>query len=150
MFQIWVYFNRSSLKTTTSNQKKSIFMLRPCGLQSQVGIVHINQLHFPTGIFPPVILIRDHSHLLEGPDTIRGALKIFDTCKGGALKKITTNFPVKFEFKSCSMGLTHNFHGKKGSPKFFKVWRGARKICMIFFFFFASGPPYKCLWTVCK
>ena len=44
----------------------------------------------------------------------KGAPKFFDPCKGGALNKITTNFPVKIEFTCFSMGLTRNFHGKKG------------------------------------
>ena len=35
----------------------------------------------------------------------KGALKIFDPCKGG-LEKNTTNFPVKIAFKCFSMGLT--------------------------------------------
>ena len=33
--------------------------------------------------------------------------------------KITTDFPLKIEFTCFSMGLTHNFHGKKGGPEFF-------------------------------
>ena len=65
-----------------------------------------------------------HKHL--GPDAKRGALKIFDPCKGAgeALKKITTNFPVKIKFTCFSTGLTRNSHGKKGALKFFEVWRG--------------------------
>ena len=47
----------------------------------------------------------------------KGALNIFDTCKGSLEKN--TNFPAKIEFTCFSMGLTHNFHGKKGDPEFF-------------------------------
>ena len=80
----------------------------------------------------------------------KGALKIFDPCKGGGLKKITTYFPLKFEFTCFSMGLTCNFHGKKGGgPDFFAVWRGPRKIFAIKYFLH-QAPPYKCLWTVPK
>ena len=53
-----------------------------------------------------------HKHLLGGPNAKMGALKILDPCKE-ALKKITTNFPVKIEFTCFSMGLTCNFHGKR-------------------------------------
>ena len=63
---------------------------------------------------------------------------------GGGLEKITTNFPVKIQFTCFSLGLTHNFHGKKGGPEFFEVWRaGARKIFAIFF---APGP----LTSICE
>ena len=41
-----------------------------------------------------------------------GPLK-FLTLVRGALKKITTDFPLKIEFTSFSMGLARNFHGKK-------------------------------------
>ena len=48
----------------------------------------------------------------------KGALKIFDLCKGGPEKKITTDFQLKIEFTCFSMGLTRNFHGKNGGgPK---------------------------------
>ena len=43
----------------------------------------------------------------------------FLTLVRGALKKITSNFPVKIEFTCFCMGLTHNFHGKKGGPEIF-------------------------------
>ena len=64
----------------------------------------------------------------KGGLTQRGwTLKIFDPCKG-ALKKITTNFPVKIQFTCFSMGLTRNFHGKRGALIFFfAVWMGAPK-----------------------
>ena len=39
----------------------------------------------------------------------------FFTLVRGPLKKITTNLLVKIEFTFFSMGLTRNFHGKKGS-----------------------------------
>ena len=51
-------------------------------------------------------------------------------CKEGVLKFvypckiITKNFPVKIDFSCFSMGLTHNFHGKKGALKSFEVWKG--------------------------
>ena len=48
----------------------------------------------------------------------KGALKMFDPCKG-ALKKITTNFQEKIEFTCFSLGLTRNFYGKKGGPEIF-------------------------------
>ena len=51
-----------------------------------------------------------HKHLLGGPDAKRGPLK-FLTLVRAALKKITTNFPVKIEFTCFSMGLSGNFHG---------------------------------------
>ena len=48
-----------------------------------------------------------------------GPLKLLTLVRGGGLKKIT-NFPVKIEFTCFSMGLTCNFHGKKGGAlKFF-------------------------------
>ena len=47
-----------------------------------------------------------------------GSLK-FLTLVRGALKKITTDFPLEIEFTCFSMGLTHNFHGKKGGPEIF-------------------------------
>ena len=82
----------------------------------------------------------------------KGALKML-TLVRGALKKLLQNFQKKNEFTCSSMGLSHNFHGKKGALKFFEVWRGSLKIfwdiyLFIFFFFFCIRPPYKCLWTV--
>ena len=47
-----------------------------------------------------------------------GSLK-FLTLVRGALKKITTDFPIKIELTCFSMGLTRNFHGKKGGPEIF-------------------------------
>ena len=35
------------------------------------------------------------------------------------LEKNTSIFSVKIEFTCFSLGLTHNFHGKKGSPEIF-------------------------------
>ena len=46
-----------------------------------------------------------------------GPLK-FLTLVRGALTKITTDFSLKIEFTCFSMGLTCNFHGKKGGPDF--------------------------------
>ena len=94
--------------------------------------------------------VRDHSQTLVrrgGPDAKRGALKIFDPCKGGPEKNYH-RFSIKIEFTCFSMGLTHNFHGKKGGPEiFFAVWRGPQKICAINIFLHQASP-YKCLWTV--
>ena len=61
--------------------------------------------------------IRDRSPTLVkgGTDTKKRPLK-FLTFVMVALKKITTNFPVKIEFTCFSMGLTHNFHSIKGGP----------------------------------
>ena len=69
------------------------------------------------------IMLRDSSQTLvrgEGPDAKRGHFK-FLTLVRGALKKITSNFPVKIEFTCYSMGLTRNFHGKRGVLKFSEV-----------------------------
>ena len=78
-----------------------------------------------------------------------GALKMFDPNKGGGLKKITTDFPLKIEFTCFSMGLTPNFHGKKGGLKFFlqSEGGGGQNIFAINIFCIRF-PPYKCLWTV--
>ena len=67
--------------------------------------------------------------------------------KGGPLKFLTTTkFPVKIEFTCFSMGLTRNFHGKKGGPEIFlqSEGGGAQKIFTINYIFCIS-PPYKCL-----
>ena len=56
----------------------------------------------------------------------KGALKIFDPSKRGALKK-NTNFLVKNEFTCFSMGLTCNFHGQKGGAEIFWGLKGAPK-----------------------
>ena len=47
----------------------------------------------------------------------KGGPLTFLTLVRGALKKITTDFPLKIEFTCFSMGLTRNFHGKKGGPE---------------------------------
>ena len=75
-----------------------------------------------------------------------GPLKLL-TLVRGALKKITTDFPLKIEFTCFSMGLTRNFHGKKGGPLnfFFVVWRGPRKNFAINIF--CIRPP---LTSVCE
>ena len=74
---------------------------------------------------PGKLGLRDRSQaLVRGAWCKKGALKIFDPCKGGALKKITTDFPLKIEFTCFSMGLTHNFHGKKGGPEIFLRSKG--------------------------
>ena len=48
------------------------------------------------------------------------------------------------------MGFTRNFHGKKGGPENFWGLKGGAPKNFRDEFFFASGPPYKCLWTVPK
>ena len=48
----------------------------------------------------------------------------FLTLVRGAPKKITTDFPLKIEFTCFSMGLTCNFHGKKGGPEIFCGLKG--------------------------
>ena len=63
-------------------------------------------------------MFRDRSQtLVRGPDAKRGALKIFDPCMGGPEKKLPQIFHKKIEFTCFSMGLTRNFHGKKGGPE---------------------------------
>ena len=52
-----------------------------------------------------------------------GPLK-FLTLVRGALKKISTDFPLKIEFTCFSMGLTRNFHGKKGGLEIFCGLKG--------------------------
>ena len=47
-----------------------------------------------------------------------GPLK-FLTLVTGALKKITTDFPLKIEFTCFSLGLTGNFQANEGGPEFF-------------------------------
>ena len=76
-----------------------------------------------------------------------GPLK-FLTLVRGALKKITTDFPLKIEFTCFSMGLTRNFHGKKGGPEIFlRSEGGPRKFFSIYIFcirpplqVFVNGP----------
>ena len=87
---------------------------------------------------------RDRSQtLVRGPDAKRGPLK-FMTLVRGTLKKIT-NFLVKIEFTCFSMGLTHNFHEKKGALNFLSLKWGAKKFSRYFFFFFCIKPTNKCL-----
>ena len=45
------------------------------------------------------------------------------------------------------MGLTHNFHGKRGALNFFAVCGGGLKNFNDKYFLH-QAPPYKCLWTV--
>ena len=94
-------------------------------------------------------VIRDRSQtLVRGAWCKKGALKIFDPwlVRGGAWKKITTDFPLKIEFTCFSMGLTRNFHGKKGALKFFlRSESGPRKIFAINIF--CIRPP---LTSVCE
>ena len=70
----------------------------------------------------------------------RGTFKDLNLVRGG-LKKITTNFPVKMKLTYFFMGLTHNFHGKKGALKFLEVLKGGGgKKCLQYIFVFASAP----------
>ena len=77
--------------------------------------------------------IRDHSQTLVGGSCSvqKGAHKVFDHLKG-SLEKNTTNFSVKIELICLPMGLTNNFHGKRGGTDFF-----------FFFFFFRSEGERK-------
>ena len=110
--------------------------------QSLIQCVVLLPLHLP--------LLNRHkgpfTNTCEGSWCKKGALKIVDPCKGGGLKKIATNFPVKIEFTCFSVVLTRNFHGKKG-PWFFCGLKGAPKNFRDIFFLH-QAPPYKCLWTV--
>ena len=72
-----------------------------------------------------------------------GPLNFLLTLVRGALKKITTDFPLRIEFTCFSMGLALNFHGKKGGPDIFCGLRGAKTFSQKIFF--ALGPPYKYL-----
>ena len=58
-----------------------------------------------------------------GPDAKRGPLK-FLTLVRGALKKISTDFPLKIEFTCFSIGLNRNFHGKNGGLEIFCGLKG--------------------------
>ena len=73
----------------------------------------------------------------------KGALKIWDLCKGeGLKKKLPQIFRIGIEFTCFPMGLTCNFHSKKGALEFFKLrseW-GPKKFQDKIF---ESGPPYK-------
>ena len=112
-----VFFNGWSLSWYCSSSSSAKYDTAPCALE----IVN----NFP---------FRDRSQtLVRGPDAKRGPLK-FLTLVRGALKKITTDFPLKIKFTCFSMGLTRNFHGKKRGPDFF-----------FFFFFFCglNGGPEK-------
>ena len=68
----------------------------------------------------------------------RGPLKFF-TLVRRALKKITTDFPLRIEFTCFSMGLTRNFHDKKGPEIFLRFEGGPRKIFAINIF--CIRPP---------
>ena len=55
-----------------------------------------------------------HCSFDEGGLMQKGGPLKFLTLVRGALKKINTDFPLQIEFTCFSMGLTRNFHGKKG------------------------------------
>ena len=55
-----------------------------------------------------------------------GPLKFLTLVRGWP-KKITTDFPLKIEFTCFSMGLTRDFHGKKGGPEIFLRSEGGPK-----------------------
>ena len=71
----------------------------------------------------------------------KGALQIYDPCKGALTKKYH-KFSSKNWVKMLFYGVDPNFHGKKRGPLIFLGWKGAPILI------FASGPPYKFLWTL--
>ena len=75
----------------------------------------------------------------EGGLMQKGGLLKYLTLVRGALKKISTDFPLKIEFTCFSMGLPRSFYGKKGGLEIFCGLKGGqiflRKII------FAFGPP---------
>ena len=96
-----------------------------------------------------ILGFRDRSQtLVRGkgePDTKRGPLKLLTLVRGGP-EKITTNFPVKIiEFTYFSMGLTRNFHGKKGALIFFCGLKGVGSEKCSRYFFLHQPPSYKSL-----
>ena len=80
----------------------------------------------------------------------KGALKIWKVWKEDP-EKIMFFLPLKLSIW-FSVGLTTIFLGDiRGALKnFWGAKGGGLKIFHAEFFFFASGPPYKCLWTVPK
>ena len=64
--------------------------------------------------------LRDHSETLMGGGEWckKGSLKFLCLVRVCLEKRNTTNFPVKLELTCFSMGLSHNFHGKKGALAF--------------------------------
>ena len=115
-----------------------------------VGIV-LKQNNFATMALPFMkflLAFRDRSQtLVRGADAKRGPFKLLTLVRGENLKKITTDSPLKIEFTCFSMGLTRNFHGKKRGPGIFCGLKGGPKNFRDKYFF-AWGPPYKCLRTV--
>ena len=95
----------------------------------QISYVVIKSLNYPIVFiyFLDDNCLRDSSQtLVRGPDGKRGPLKFLVLLRG-ALKKNTTNFPVKKWVYMLFMGLIRNFHGKKGGPEIFEVWKGTPK-----------------------
>ena len=91
--------------------------------------------------------LRDRSQtLVRGAWCKKGPLKFLILVRG-ALIKITTDFPLKIEFTCFSMGLTHNFHGKKGGPEFFCGLKGGGGRKMFAINIFCIRPP---LTSVCE
>ena len=92
-------------------------------------------------------LLRDRSQTLVRGGLMQkgGRLNFLTLVRGGGLEKITTNFPVKIEFTCFPMGLTHNFHGKKGGPEIFGGLKGGPRKIFAIIFFCIRPPPYKCL-----
>ena len=88
-------------------------------------------------------MIRNRSQtLLGGPDAKRGPLKFLTLVRGGP-EKNTTDFPLKIEFTCFSMGLTRNFHGKKGGGglNFFCDLKGGGLENVFCDKYFCNRPP---------
>ena len=98
--------------------------------------------------------VRDHSlTLVRGAWCKKGGLLKFLTLVRESLEKKYHKFSSEnWVYMFFHMGLTHNFHGKKGWPEIFWGLKGGGPFFFFFFALFslASGPPYKCLWTVPK
>ena len=89
-------------------------------------------IHFSSDQSPELnfifTLIRDRSQtLVRGTWCKKGALKIFDPCKGGGLKKITTDFPLKIKFTCFSRGWPVIFMAKRDGPEIFLRSEGGPK-----------------------
>ena len=95
--------------------------------------------------------IRDRSQtLVRGTWCKKGGPWKFLTLVRRALKKNTTDFPLKIEFTCFSMGLTRNFHGKKGGALkfFFRSEGGPRKIFAINIFCIRPPLTSVCEWSL--
>ena len=68
-----------------------------------------------------------------------GPLKIFDLCKEG-LEKKSPQISSKIEFACSSLGLTHNFHGKKRRSEIFRGLKGEGTKFFATIFFLHQAP----------